>query len=173
MSKKKVKKPEIRLISAADLIPYEKNPRYNEDAVGAVAESIRRFGWKVPIVVDKNMVVISGHSRLMAAEILGIREVPVIVADWLTEDQAKAFRLADNKTAELSTWKMALLDQELRVLGAFDMGALGFHSPDGLTEEPQDADGGEADEDKVDMVKCPHCGAYVPREKARAKRADS
>jgi site-specific DNA-methyltransferase (adenine-specific) len=169
---KNQKKPQIRMLSVEAVTPYERNPRYNQDAVSAVAESIRRFGWKVPIVVDKDLVVVSGHTRLMAAERLGISEVPVIVADWLTEDQAKAFRLADNRTAELSTWKMTLLDEELRTLGAFDMGALGFHTPPEVIERPESEDDAGEDNERADMVRCPHCGAWSSREEARADHAD-
>lgn len=109
-----------------DIKPYEKNPRRNDDAVQYVAESIRQFGFKVPIVVDSNNIVVAGHTRLKAAKKLGYKEVPCIVADDLTEEQVKAFRLADNKVSEAAEWDFDLLDEELDGLFDFDMAAFGF-----------------------------------------------
>ena len=100
----------------ADIRPYKKNPRHNEGAVEAVARSIKEFGWQQPIVVDKDMVVIVGHTRLKAAEQLGLTEVPVVVADHLTPEQVQAYRIADNKTGELAEWDYALLPMELKDL---------------------------------------------------------
>ena len=96
-----------------DLVPYENNPRNNDEAVYYVANSIKEFGFKVPVVVDKDNVVVAGHTRLKACEKLGITEVPCIVADDLTEDQIKAFRIADNKVSEYATWDEEKLSQEL------------------------------------------------------------
>ena len=96
-----------------DLVPYENNPRNNDEAVDYVANSIKEFGFKVPVVVDKDNVVVAGHTRLKACEKLGIDEVPCIVADDLTEDQIKAFRIADNKVSEYATWNEEKLSQEL------------------------------------------------------------
>ena len=110
----------------AELIPYENNPRINENAVGAVAESIREFGFKVPIVVDKNNVIVCGHTRVSAAEQLGLKTVPCVVADDLTEEQIRAFRLADNKTAELATWDEEKLLAELEAVKDIDMASFGF-----------------------------------------------
>lgn len=86
--------------------PYEKNPRKNDDAVEYVANSIREFGFKVPIVIDKDGVIVAGHTRYKAAKKLKMENVPCIVADDLTDEQIKAFRLADNKTAEKATWDL-------------------------------------------------------------------
>lgn len=110
-----------------DITPYENNPRNNEDAVEKVAESIKEFGFQQPIVVDKDNVVIVGHTRLKAAERLGLDKVPVVIADELTEEQAKAYRLADNKTNEIATWKFDSLNTELRELCDFNMGRFGFN----------------------------------------------
>lgn len=96
-----------------DLKPYGNNPRINDEAVEKVAESIKEFGWKVPVVVDKNDVIVAGHTRLKAAQQLGIETVPVIVADDLTPEQVKAFRLADNKTAEFANWDMDMAAEQL------------------------------------------------------------
>ena len=99
-----------------ELIPYINNPRNNENAVDKVASSITEFGFKNPIVIDKNNVVINGHTRLLASKKLGLKEVPVIVADDLTEAQVKAFRIADNKTSEYAEWNEELLKLELEQL---------------------------------------------------------
>ena len=119
----------------AELIPYEKNPRYNDNAVPAVAASIKEFGFKVPIIIDKDNTIIAGHTRLKAAEQLGLDKVPCVIADDLTDAQIKAFRLADNKSGELAEWNddfMFLELQELDALGV-DMLQFGFEdfiSPD-------------------------------------------
>lgn len=111
----------------SDIIPYDNNPRNNKKAIEKVAESIREFGFKVPIIVDKGGVIVAGHTRLEAAKILGFETVPVIVADDLTPEQVKAFRLADNKVAEFSTWDFNKLKKELSELGsAFNFEGFGF-----------------------------------------------
>ncbi len=99
-----------------DVHPYEKNPRFNDDAVEAVANSIREFGWRAPIVVDKDMVIICGHTRLKAAKKLGLEEVPVHIASDLSPEQIQAYRIADNKTGEIAEWNYELLPLELREL---------------------------------------------------------
>lgn len=106
----------VHNININELQPYENNPRINDNAVEAVAASIKEFGFKVPIIVDKNNIIIAGHTRLKAAEKLGLQKVPVIIADDLTEDQIKAFRLADNKVAEAAQWDFAKLEQELAAI---------------------------------------------------------
>lgn len=107
--------------------PYENNPRINDDAVQETANSIKEFGWQQPIVVDKNNVVIVGHTRLKAAEKLKLKKVPVVIADTLSEQQVKAYRLADNKTGELADWDVELLDIELDDIVDFDMSDFGFY----------------------------------------------
>ena len=123
-----------------EIIPYENNPRNNDEAVDKVAESIKEFGFKQPIVVDKDGVVIVGHTRLKAAKKLGLETVPVVVAEDLNEEQAKAYRLADNKTNELAEWDFDALDIELLDIKDIDMGRFGF-------EVAQEADDGEIIED--------------------------
>ena len=108
-----------------ELVPYENNPRHNDEAVEYVANSIKEFGWKVPIVIDKNNVVVAGHTRLKAAEMLGIDDIPCIIADDLSEDQIKAYRLADNKVAEFAGWDFSALDFELDQI-ELDMLEFGF-----------------------------------------------
>ena len=109
-----------------DLIPYDNNPRNNDDAVPAVVASISEFGFKVPIIIDKDNVIVAGHTRLKAAKRLGLKQVPCIVADDLSEEQIKAFRLADNKVAELATWDLEKLELELSELDDFGMEDFGF-----------------------------------------------
>lgn len=108
-----MEKTKVTYMDVDSLIPYANNPRLNDNAVDAVAASIKEFGFKVPIVVDGENVIINGHTRLKAAHKLGLKQVPVIVADDLTPEQVKAFRLADNKTGELAQWDMAKLGIEL------------------------------------------------------------
>ena len=108
-----------------ELKPYENNPRINDKAVDAVAASIKEFGFKVPIIVDKDGVIVAGHTRLKAAQKLGLDEVPVIVADDLTPEQVKAFRLADNKVGELADWDFEKLEKELKSI-EMDMSGFDF-----------------------------------------------
>lgn len=110
----------------SDLIPYENNPRNNDGAVDAVAASIKEFGFKVPIVIDKANVIIAGHTRFKASEKLGLEKVPCIVADDLTEQQIKAYRLADNKVGELADWDFGALEMELEGIDEIDMEQFGF-----------------------------------------------
>lgn len=114
--------------AVSELKEYENNPRNNDEAVQAVAESIKQFGFKVPIIIDREGVIIAGHTRKKAAERLGFASVPCIVADDLTPEQIKAFRIADNKTGELAEWDFELLEKELAELTAFDvdMSLFGF-----------------------------------------------
>ena len=134
-------------IKLSDLKPYERNPRNNKEAVDYVANSIREFGFKNPIIVDKNNVIVAGHTRYLACKKLGIKEVPCVIADDLTDEQIKAFRLADNKVAEIATWDLDLLDEELNDLFNFDMSDFGFDV--GLEELE------EAQEDEFDIDELP------------------
>ena len=117
------------------LIVYEYNPRNNEPAVEAVANSIKEFGFKVPLIITKDNIIVAGHTRKLAAEQLGLKEVPCIIADDLTPEQIKAFRLADNKTAELAEWDFALLEKELEELIAFDFDMSEFGFNESIFEE--------------------------------------
>jgi DNA modification methylase len=128
----------IKMLPVAAVKPYPNNPRVNKAAVDKVAASLREFGWKQPIVVDPDMVIIAGHTRLLAAKKNGDKEVPVFVATDLTPEQVRAYRLADNKTAEFSTWDTRLLETELESLaGLIDMSDFGFEDP-GPTGAVQD-----------------------------------
>lgn len=110
----------------SEIIPYEKNPRNNKEAVKYVANSIKEFGFKIPIVIDKDGVIVCGHTRLLAAKSLKLKEVPTIIADDLTEEQIKAFRLADNKVSEKATWDLNLLQEELNGILNIDMTDFNF-----------------------------------------------
>lgn len=118
-----------------DIKPYEKNPRKNDEAVKYVAASIKEFGFKVPIVVDKDGIIVAGHTRWKAAKKLGLDEVPCIIADDLSDEQIKAFRLADNKVSEKAEWDFDLLGEELDDLFDFDMSIFGFDD-DAEDDEP-------------------------------------
>jgi hypothetical protein len=127
---------EIIVRKVKELIPYEKNPRKNDDAVKYVKASIEQFGFKVPVIIDKDDVIVAGHTRVKAAKELGMKEVPCIVAEDLTEEQIKAFRLADNKTSEMAGWDFPMLEDELAGI-EFDMAEFGFYngiSPDDLSD---------------------------------------
>ena len=128
-----------------ELTPYENNPRVNEGAVEAVAESLKKFGWKQPLVVDRSGVIIVGHTRLKAAERLGWETAPVVIAEDLTEEEARAYRLADNKTAELADWNFQLLDEELAGINEIDMAAFGFDLTE--PEDPEDIEEDDFDPD--------------------------
>lgn len=139
---------EIIMKGMGDIHPYEKNPRKNDDAVKYVAESIKQFGFKVPIVIDSEGVIVAGHTRYKAAKKLKMTDVPCIVADDLTEEQIKAFRLADNKVSEKAEWDFDLLSSELEDLFDFDMTVLGFDD----TEDEPDLDEIESDAEKTGHV---------------------
>lgn len=138
-----------------ELREYENNPRNNENAVAAVAASIKEFGFKVPIVIDKDGVIIAGHTRVKAAQRLGLQTVPCIVADDLTDWQIRAFRLADNKTGELAGWDFEKLEAELAQLQEMDMSAFGFDIFE--MDDPQEVVEDEAPE--VDEESEPRCKA--------------
>lgn len=156
--------------SLRDIHPYENNPRRNDGAVDAVMESIKEFGFKVPVVIDAKGEIIAGHTRYKAAKKLGLKKVPCIIADDLTEEEAAAYRLVDNKTQELSNWDFAKLIFELKELNEeFDMSLFGFGAL-GSDEEPEESEpreqnirsGGELDLDDFDddtfECTCPSCG---------------
>ena len=133
----------VQNMNIEDVKPYENNPRNNDNGVDAVAKSIDEFGWQQPIVVDKDNVIIVGHTRYKAAKKLKLAQVPVLVADSLSDEQVKAYRLADNKTGELTDWDMDLLIDELDGILDIDMSDFGF---DDLLEEDND----EVKEDNFD-----------------------
>lgn len=129
---------QIENIDINELKPYKKNPRHNKDAVEYVRNSIQEFGFKVPLVIDKENVIVCGHTRYMAAKELGLDLVPCVIADDLTDEQITAYRLADNKVAEFSEWDNALLDEELESLLNFDMSAFGFFDEEDEEQEDEE-----------------------------------
>ena len=134
-----------------DIKPYENNPRKNEKAIKAVANSIKEFGFKNPIIIDKDNVIISGHTRRLAAIQLGLREVPCIIRDDLTDTQVKAFRLADNRVAEVATWDDDLLKAEMSKVIDMNLGDFGFDFTE-IDNIIQEKTG-------VNIHRCPKCGA--------------
>lgn len=152
----------IKAVKVSELKEYENNPRKNKKAVSAVAESIKQFGFKNPIIIDKDGVIIAGHTRKAAAEQLGLAVVPCIVADDLTPEQAKAFRLADNKTSELADWDFEKLAEEINALRDFpvDMSEFGFDMSE--FEERVEVQEDEYDESDGEDKE----GEVVPRMKA-------
>lgn len=137
----------------SEITPYKNNPRNNDEAVGPVAESIKEFGFKVPIVIDKNGEIVNGHTRYKAAKKLGLETVPVIVADDLSDEQIKAFRLADNKVGEIAVWDLDLLNEELNDILDLDMSAFGFDlETDDENKEDLDTGFEEIEDDSVLIV---------------------
>lgn len=140
------------------IIPYERNPRRNDGAVEAVAASIREFGFKVPIVVDADNVIVTGHTRHKAARKLGLTECPCIRADDLTPEQVRAYRLADNKVAELAEWDFDLLAAELAELPDFEMEAFGFDAQEKVEGLDLDEEGDDQNDVERQQYHCPKCG---------------
>ena len=144
---------QIEELELSDITPYEKNPRKNDEAVKYVAESIKQFGFKVPIVIDKNNVIVCGHTRYSAAKKLKLKTVPCIMADDLTDEQIKAYRLADNKVSEKAEWDVDILNLELEELNFtdIDMGDFGFEM-DFIDESKNESYGEEnVEEDDLEL----------------------
>lgn len=143
----------VKQVEIKSVIPYARNPRKNESAVDKVAASLMEFGWQQPIVVDSEMVVIAGHTRLLAARQLGMKKIPVVIADNLTPEQVKAYRLTDNRVAQEAEWDDELLALEIAELAGldFDLALTGFNQ-DELDAFMSLADAvaeGETDEDET------------------------
>lgn len=153
----------IEMLKIADLHPYENNPRINEMAVDYVKESIAKFGFKIPIVIDEEYVILAGHTRLMAAQELKMKNVPCIIARGLTDEQKRAYRIADNRAGELTEFDFEKVNSELGAISLeapeLDMDALGFEQTKARAGEEKvlkakDADGNE-------VIYCPRCGRVV------------
>ena len=144
---------QIVMRKLSELTPYAHNPRDNAGAVDAVARSIREFGFRNPVIVDGDGVIVAGHTRVLAAKALGLEEVPCIVADDLTPEQVKAFRIADNKTGEIAKWDFELLPIELKELqtDGFDLSLLGFATEEleSLLAGEDEVTAGETEPDAV------------------------
>jgi ParB-like chromosome segregation protein Spo0J len=141
----------IEYIDIDKIKPYEKNPRHNEEAIPYVMNSIKEFGFKVPIILDKNNVIIAGHTRLESAKRLGMKEVPYLYANDLTEEQVKAFRLADNKVSEKAEWNFELLQEELEDLD-LDMEDFGFDIDSEIEKEFERKDLSDKDFEKYEVI---------------------
>ena len=165
-----MEKQQLRVIDIPieEIQPYINNPRINEDAVPGVAASIKAYGFQQPIVVDKNMVIISGHTRYKAAKLLGYSLVPVAIADDLTPEEARAYRLADNKTAEFAAWDTEKLAEELTELNKedysfpYDYGLEGVEIDPDMQEEfmGHDVVVDDPKKEKHDII-CPRCGCNL------------
>ena len=156
-----------------ELVPYENNARINDKAVDVVANSIKEFGFKQPIIIDKNNVIVAGHTRTLACKKLGITKVPCIVADDLSEEQIKAFRIADNSSAQVAEWDMDKLQQEIQDLN-FDFYELGLqeqldeiaNSLVKLETKDNEYDNQELKENTTKFHICPNCGCEFEDDEA-------
>ena len=135
-----------------EIRPYENNPRRNDEAVQYVAESIRQFGWKQPIVIDRDGVIIAGHTRYKAAHRLGLTKVPCLIAEDLTPEQVKAYRLADNKVGEIAEWDIDALEKELATI-EFDMSEFGFEIEESTEEQSEQKEAKYSDSISV-VIEC-------------------
>lgn len=146
----------------ADVVPYENNPRNNNsEAVEKVASSIKQFGFKVPVIIDENNIIVAGHTRVLAAKKLKMKQIPVIKAGDLNDDQVKAFRIADNRVTEESTWDYELLQKEIEDLsGVFDIEDLGFNE-DELADIEDDILDDEEESSYTEKIVAP---TYEPTE---------
>lgn len=163
-------------INPEELVFYENNPRDNDEAVPIIANSIERFGFKVPVMIDSNKVIICGHTRVKAALNLGLETVPCIIEDEMSEEDIRAFRIVENKTHELSFWDSSLLRQEMDALDEIEWEDFGFDEAQGLSDEemqqffadtgsakttsPKPTDSVMVDSSEPEMVQCPHCGEW-------------
>ena len=159
-----MKKIEIKYIPIDNIKPYKNNPRLNEDAIPYVMNSIKEFGFKNPIILDKNNIIVAGHTRLESAKRLDMKEVPVIYVDDLTDEQVKAFRLADNKVAEKSMWDYTKLDEELDNILDIDMSMFDFDINTDDLELDYDNEN-EVEDINKKLCRCPKCG-HINEEKA-------
>lgn len=139
----------IELVEISKISPYPNNPRNNEPAIDGVANSIKEFGFKVPIVVDKDYVIINGHTRYYASLKLGIKKVPVIVASDLDEEKVRKFRLADNRVGQLADWNVIMLSDEIAGLKDYDFEQFGFSEIE-LMILLDDIEPNEFDKDTID-----------------------
>ena len=156
---------EIKYISIEEVIPYENNPRKNEEAVKMAAKSIEDFGFNVPLLIDKDNVIIAGHTRYKAAKELGLKEVPCIVLD-LDENLAKQYRIVDNKTSDLSSWDYEKLTFEMDSIPGIDFSFFGLNNEEedeeggnvtGSLDEGIELDLDDYEDDQFEF-ECPYCG---------------
>ena len=122
----------VKYVKIEDIVPYENNPRINTSAVEKVADSIKKYGFRVPLTLDKNNVIVTGHTRYEASKILGLKELPCIYLDDLSSNKIKAYRLADNKTSEFALWDIDILESELKELD--NLAEFGFEYNNDIAE---------------------------------------
>ena len=144
-------------IPVSEIVPYAGNPRINKNAIDFVVKSIEDYCFRVPVVLDANNVIVAGHTRIEAAKKLGMKSVPCVIADDLTEEQIKAFRLADNKVAQLSTWDFERLETELDALKDAELIAELFEKVERQIRENAEIDL-EDFADEQFQYECPCCG---------------
>lgn len=144
-----------------EIKPYEKNPRNNEASIGYVANSIKQFGFWSPIVIDKDNIIVAGHTRYEAAIRLGLNKVPTVKADDLTDEEVRAYRLVDNKTAELSEWDFDKLKEELSKCDNFKMDDFGFSIDEIVKDNVIESGEAEEKEQPEKKIVCPRCGHEV------------
>lgn len=149
----------LETVNIDDVYPYPNNPRKNDDAVQAVAESIRQCGYISPIIVDEDYVILAGHTRYKALQLLGREQIQIAVAQGMSEEQKKKYRLLDNKLSELSKWNFDLLAEEIDGLdfGELDL-SWGIEIPDFDFNDGIEAGEVESGSDHQDTICCPKCG---------------
>lgn len=154
----------IEYVPVDRIRPYENNPRLNEDAIPLVRKSIEEFGFQVPLVLDKDLVVVTGHTRLAAAKELGMTELPCVIAKDLSPEKAKAFRLADNKVSEAAGWDFTALQYEMEELGdfGFDMEDFGFIDYDAIDDMPVAPDDARTHEHEAQVEYVEDAGQGIP-----------
>ena len=143
-----------------DLVRYKNNPRKNENAISDVAKSIKEYGFKIPIVIDKNNVIICGHTRLEACKLLNIKKIPCIIAEDLNDEQIKAFRLVDNKVAEYSRWDYEKLKEELKNI-KIDLFDFEYNDDLDISDEDFISDTEITKEKIIKKYVCPKCGEVI------------
>lgn len=154
---------ELKRVPLEQIKPYESNPRINDEAVDAVAESIRQCGYCAPIVVDENMVILAGHTRHKALNKLSWQECEVCIVAGLTSEQKRKYRILDNKTNELAGWDFGLLEQELAELDfeGFDFGFSQINRGLDVSDADFLKDTEITKEKKKNEITCPHCGEVI------------
>ncbi|CZR99607.1 Nucleoid occlusion protein [Clostridioides difficile] len=158
-------KREVVYLNLEDIKPYANNPRNNEQAIGKVVNSIKEFGFNNPITVDKDYVIVTGHTRYEASKILDLKQVPCLILKDLTEEEIKGYRLADNKTGEFSDWEFDKLTKELAEIQNIDMSNFGFNvltiDDLGVIDSDFLQDTEIVKEKKENITICPNCGCEI------------
>lgn len=158
-------KREVIYLNLEDIKPYENNPRNNGNAIEKVVNSIKEFGFNNPITVDKDYVIVTGHTRYEASKILNLKQVPCLVLKDLTEEETRGYRLADNKTGEFSDWEFDKLTKELSEIENIDMSSLGFNIQMfeylGVIDADFLQDTEIVKEKKENITICPNCGCEI------------